>query len=179
MKKKIGVVLSLCVLICAAAAFEVYAAGGKIGFVDLGQIQAKSRWGDMIRQEIKKEKDKLQAQVEPKVQAIKAKGEEFEKKRAVLDEKARNKQQQEIQALQAEAQRLLAQAQSDMSKMQDQLIPPFSAKIREVAQQIARKDNYDLIMDKAVVLATTSDKDDLTSRVISELDRVTPASLPK
>jgi Skp family chaperone for outer membrane proteins len=177
MKKKICLLVSLCVLISAAAAFGA-SAGGKIGFVDLQAIQAKSRWGDMIRQEVKKYRDKTQAEVEPKLKAIKDKGDEFEKKRAVLDEKARSKQQQELQTMQQEAQKLLQDAQGQMSKMQDQLIPPFSQKIREIASQIAHKDSYDLIVDKAVVLASGSDKDDLTTRVISELDKVTPATLP-
>jgi outer membrane protein len=177
MKKQIGVLVSLFVLISAAAAFGASAGAGKIGFVDLQAVQAKSRWGDMIRQEVKRYKDKTQAEVEPKLKAIKDKGEEFEKKRAVLDEKARNKQQQELQTMQQEAQRLIQEAQAQMNRMQDQFIPPFSQKLREVTQQIARKDSYDVVMDKAVVLFGT-DKDDLTSRVISELDRVTPASLP-
>ena len=176
MKKQISVLVSLFVLCSAAAAFG--AAAGKIGFVDLQSIQGKSRWGDMIRQEVKRYKDKTQAEVEPKLKAIKEKGDEFEKKRAVLDEKARSKQQQELQTMQQEAQKMLQEAQAQMSKMQDQLIPPFTQKLREVTQQIARKDGYDLVLDKAVVLATGSDKDDLTSRVISELDRVTPATLP-
>ncbi len=175
--KKICALVSLCILFSAAAAFG--AGAGKVGFVDLQAIQAKSRWGDMIRQEVKRERDKVQAQVEPKLKAIKEKSDEFEKKRAVLDEKARSKQQQELQSLQQEAQKLLQDAQGEMSKMQDQLIPPFSQKIREVTQQIARKDNYDLILDKAVVLASGSDKDDLTTRVISELDKVTPSTLPR
>ena len=177
MKKQIGVLVSLFVFMSAAAAFGA-PAGGKIGFVDLQAIQGKSRWGDMIRQEVKRYKDKTQAEVEPKLKAIKEKGEEFEKKRAVLDEKARNRQQQELQTMQQEAQRLLQEAQAQMSKMQDQLIPPFTQKLREVAQQIARKDGYEMILDKAVVLASGSDKDDVTSRVISELDKVTPATLP-
>jgi outer membrane protein len=177
MKKQIGVLVSLFVLISAVAASGASAAG-KIGFVDLQAIQGKSRWGDMIRQEVKRYKDKTQAEVEPKLKAIKEKGEEFEKKRAVLDEKARSKQQQELQTMQQEAQKLIQDAQAQMNKMQDQFIPPFTQKLREVTQQIARKDGYDLVLDKAVVLASGSDKEDLTSRVISELDKVTPATLP-
>ena len=82
MKKQIGVLVSLLVLFSAVAAFGASGGAGKIGFVDLQSIQGKSRWGDMIRQEVKRYKDKTQAEVEPKLKAIKEKGDEFEKKRA-------------------------------------------------------------------------------------------------
>jgi dolichol-phosphate mannosyltransferase len=47
-----------------------------------------------------------------------------------------------------------------------------------VFYQILKQEGYDMVMDKAVLLYA-GDKDDLTSRVISELDKVTPSTLPK
>lgn len=132
----------------------------------------------MIRDEIKRETDKAKLTIEPKLQAFKEKREEFEKKRAVLDEKARTKQQEDLGKMQADAQRLIEENQRHMGQLQEQLIPPFRQKIMDVAQQIARKDSYDLVIDKGVLLYA-GDKDDLTSRVISELDKVTPSTLPK
>lgn len=173
--KKILVVLSLLVLANVGVSYG--ASAGKIGCVDVGVVQARSRWGDMLRQEIKRETDKAKAQIEPKINALKEKRDEFEKKRAVLDEKARTKQQQELATLQQDAQRLIEENQKRMGQMQEQFIPPFRQKIMEVAQQVGRKDGYDLIMDKAVLLFV-ADKDDLTTKVISELDKVTPSTLP-
>ena len=173
--KKILVVLSLLVLATVGVSYG--ASAGKIGCVDVGAVHARSRWGDMIRQEIKRETDKMKAQIEPKANAIKEKAAEFEKKKAVLDEKARTKQQQELATMQQDAQRLIEESQKRMGQMQEQLIPPFRQKIMEVAKQVALKDGYDLIMDKAVLLYV-SDKDDLTTKVISELDKVTPSTLP-
>lgn len=173
--KKILVVLSLLVLATVGVSYG--ASAGKIGCVDVGAVNARSRWGEMIRQEIKRETDKIKAQIEPKVNAVKEKAAEFEKKKAVLDEKARNKQQQELATMQQEGQRLFEEGQKRMGQMQEQLIPPFRQKIMEVAKQVALKDGYDLIFEKAILLYV-SDKDDLTTKVISELDKVTPSTLP-
>ncbi len=173
--KKILVVLSLLVLATVGVSYG--APTGKIGCVDLGAVQTRSRWGDMIRQEMKRETDKAKVQLEPKANAFKEKLAEFEKKKAVLDEKARTKQQQELATMQQDAQRLIEENQKRVGQMQEQLIPPFKQKLMEVAKQVALKDGYDLIMDKAVLLHV-ADKDDLTTKVISELDKVTPATLP-
>jgi Skp family chaperone for outer membrane proteins len=173
--KKILVVVSLLVLATVGVSYG--ASTGKIGCVDLSAVQARSRWGDMIRQEMKRETDKAKVQLEPKANAFKEKVAEFEKKKAVLDEKARTKQQQELATMQQDAQRLIEESQKRVGQMQEQLIPPFKQKLMEVAKQVALKDGYDLIVDKAVLLHV-SDKDDLTTKVISELDKVTPSTLP-
>ncbi len=174
--KRILVLVSLAVLVATGISYG--AGAGKVGFVDIGAVQSRSRWGTMIRDEMKKETDKAKIQIEPKLQAFKERREEFEKKRAVLDEKARNKQQEDLGKMQQEAQRLLEENQRHMGQLQEQLVPPFRQKVMDVATQVARKEGYDLVMDKAVLLYA-GDKDDLTNRVISELDKVTPSTLPK
>ena len=174
--KKILVLVSLAVLVVTGVSYG--AGSGKVGFVDIGAVQSRSRWGTMIRDEIKRETDKAKTTIEPKLQAFKEKREEFEKKRAVLDEKARTKQADDLGRMQQEAQRLIEENQRHMAQMQEQFVPPFRQKVMDVASQVARKEGYDMVMDKAVLLYA-GDKDDLTSRVISELDRVTPSTLPK
>jgi outer membrane protein len=174
--KKILVLVSLAVLVVTGISYG--AGSGKVGFVDIGAVQSRSRWGTMIRDEIKRETDKAKTQIEPKLQAFKEKREEFEKKRAVLDEKARAKQADDLGKMQQEAQRLIEENQRHMGQMQEQFVPPFRQKVMDVASQVARKEGYDMVMDKAVLLYA-GDKDDLTSRVISELDKVTPSTLPK
>jgi outer membrane protein len=153
-----------------------WAAAPKIGFVDVRAVQAKSRWGDQVKQELKRQKDKLQADIEQKSKGYKEKRDEFEKKKAVLDEKARTKQQQELQTMQQELEKMLMESQGQMTRLQEQLIPPLNDKIAEIARQIGSKDSYDIILDKSAIIYS-SGKDDLTSKVISELDKVTPATL--
>jgi outer membrane protein len=175
MKTKISLFVAICVL---GLSFSAYGAGvGKIGVVDVRAVQAKSRWGEMIKQELKRSKDKLQADLEQKTKAFKEKRDEFDKKKAVLDDKAKTKQAQELQAMQQEGEKLLMESQSHMSRMQEQLIPPMNEKILEIARQIGKKDGYDFILDRSAVLFS-NDKDDLTSKIVSELDKATPASLP-
>jgi outer membrane protein len=175
MKTKISLFVAICLL---ALSFSTYAAAaGKIGVVDVRVVQSKSRWGEMIKQELKRQKDKLQADFEQKTKTFKEKAEEFEKKKAVLDEKSKTRQAQELTTMRQEGEKLAMESQSQMSRMQEQLIPPMNEKILEIARQIGKKDSYDLVLDKSAVLFS-SDKDDLTSKVISELDRATPASLP-
>ena len=132
----------------------------------------------MIKQELKRQKDKMQADLETKDQNLQRKTRRFSrKKKSVLDEKARTKQAQELGSLQQEAEKLLMESQAQMTRLQEQLIPPMNEKILDVAKQIGRKDGFDYILDKSAVLFS-SDKDDLTTKVIADLDKVTPSTLP-
>lgn len=175
MKTKISLFVSIFVLATTLSAFA--ASGGKVGIVDVRAVQSKSRWGEMIKQELQRQKSKFQADLEQKTKAFKDKRDEFEKKKAVLDEKTRAKQTQELVGLQQEGEKLLMESQTQMTRSQEQLIPPMNEKILDIARQIGRKDGFDYVLDKSAVLYS-ADKDDLTTKVISELDKVTPSTLP-
>jgi outer membrane protein len=176
MKTYIRLVFALSIVTLVLSSQFCWAAGTKFGYFDVRAVQSKSKWGEMVKQELKNQKDKLQVEIEQKTKAFKEKRDEFDKKKAVLDEKARNKQTQELQTMQQEAEKLIMESQSQLNQLQEKLIPPLNDKILEVVKQIGKKDNYDYIFDKAAV-GYASEKDDITSRVITELDKVTPASI--
>jgi outer membrane protein len=175
MKRK-GFCVALFLMLTLAFCFQPVwsASAAKIGYFDIREVQSKSKWGEQIKQELTRVKDKYQGDVDAKLKAFKDKRDDFEKKKAVLDEKARTKQTQELQTLQQEAERLLRESQGEMGRQQERLIPPMNDKILEIVRSIGQKDGYDYILEKAAIAFATP-KDDLTSRIISELNRVTPA----
>jgi outer membrane protein len=178
MKMKIVFLISLSFLVSVLCVPISWAAApSKVGVFDSVKAVTKSKWGEQVTQELKRQGEKLQAVPEQKIKAFKDKRDEFEKKKSMLDEKARNKQTQELETMQMEAEKTMRDSQAEFSRLQEQLIVPMRNKIAEVVKEIGRKDGYDLILERAAVMHNSDKVDDLTDRVVRELDKVTPASV--
>ena len=147
----------------------------KIGYVDVAEILRNSKWASEIQMAAKKQQEDLRKQLSEINRRYKEVQERFEKKRAVLSAKARMKQVEELQMLEQEGNELLRRSRSKYTQLQQELMPPLIAKLKEIVRQIAEKDHYDCVMDKAVLIGTSS-KEDLTSRVLTELNNVTPSN---
>jgi outer membrane protein len=148
----------------------------KIGYVDVAEILRNSKWGSQIQMAAKKQQEDLRNQLSEINRRYKEVQERFEKKRSVLSAKARMKQVEELQMLEQEGNELLRRSRSKYAQLQQEFMPPLIAKLKEIVRQIAEKDRYDYVMDKAVLIGTSS-KEDLTSRVLTELNSVTPSNL--
>jgi outer membrane protein len=178
MRSKILFVVSLAFLATVLCVpFSWAASPSKMGFFDSLRVATKSKWGEQVAQELKKQGEKLQGDLEQKSKAFKDKRDEFEKKKSMLDEKAKNKQMQDLQSMQMEAEKIMRDSQTEYNRLQEQLFVPMRNKIAEVVKEIGKKDGYDLILEKAAIVYNSDKVDDLTDRVIRELDKVTPATV--
>jgi outer membrane protein len=134
-----------------------------------------SKWGKQSNDEFKVSGEKIKQEVDGKARAFKTAREEFEKKREVMDEKARNKRQKELQDMQSEGEKLIMESNAKLSKLSQELSAPLVEKIIEIVKRIGKDDKYDYIFERdkgGIVYA--NEKEDLTDRIISELDKVTP-----
>ena len=178
MKSKIVFLISLSFLVSVLCVpFSWAAAPSKVGFFDSLKVATTSKWGEQVAQELKRQGEKLQGDLEHKSKAFKEKRDEYEKKKSMLDEKAKNKQMQELQTMQMEAEKTMRESQTEYNRLQEQLFVPMRNKIAEVVKEIGRKDSYDLILEKAAIVYNSDKVEDLTDRVVRELDKVTPASV--
>lgn len=174
MKKCFRLVL-LAVLIIGVSA-PAFAAGGslKIGYVDANAVAIQSQWGKKLAEDIKKESDRMAAELDEKGKVVKSAFDEFDKHKDVMDTKARDKKQKELQEMYTEAQKQASESSAKLNQMRSQMTKPLFEKILEIARKIGRDDKYDFILDKNAVLFSASDKDDLTKRLVTDVDKESP-----
>jgi len=166
-----------CVLVAAGItmAFSVnaVAAGGslKIGFFDLQAAIMQSDTGKKFNEEMKKEEANLSSAVEQKGRAFVTAKDEYEKKKDGMDVKARTNKEKELSEMYAELQKIRSESSSKLNEEASAARAPILKKVREVANKIGKEGNYDFIIEKGVLYFTGNDKDDLTKRIASELDK--------
>jgi Skp family chaperone for outer membrane proteins len=151
------------------------AAGGtlKIGYVDVTGAATQSQWGKKVTEDLKKEQERLGSAVEQKKQAFVAARDDYEKKKDAMDEKARARKQKELQDMYAELEKLATESSTKWNDQAKAVREPIFKKIMEIANKIAKDDKYDFIIEKSALLVG-NDKDDITLRVVSELDKSAP-----
>jgi len=141
----------------------------KIGVVDAVGALQQSQWGRQASEELKKVAEKMDADLDQKQKAFGGAREEFDKKKDVLDAKNKSKKEQELRDMQQEGQKFLMESKGKLNDLQAAL----AKKVHDVVEKIGRDDKYDFIFEKTS-LAYSSDKDDITKRVATELDKLPP-----
>lgn len=159
--------VGMCIGLSAASAWS--AASPKIGFFDPIAVLQMSQWGRQASEEFKKQAEKIDADLQTKEKSFAGAKDEYDKKRDVLDQKARAKKEQELKDMQQEGQKFLMESKGKLNDFQAAL----AKKIREVVEKVAKEEKYDFILEKSALVYAT-DKDDITKRVATELDKLPP-----
>lgn len=174
--KKLGVVLAA---VCFSFTFATmsWAAGGslKVGYFDIQKVLSQSKWGKQSNDEFKLQGESVKAEVEGKSKAYRTAKDEFEKKKDVLDQKSKEKKLKELADMQQEGEKLLMESNSKLQKLSNDLSAPLVEKILDIVKKIGRDEKYDFIFEQEKAgLVFATDKEDLTKKVINDLDKVTP-----
>ena len=169
MKKLFGCVLvaaSIMLIFCVHA----IAAGGKIGYVDVFGAAGQSKWGKKISEDLKKQEDALRGGLEQKNTAFVTARDDYLKKKDVMDAKARDRKETELKGMIEELQKLSTDSSTKLNEQKKVETDPLFKKIYEIVNRIAKDEKYDFILEKSA-LVFFNEKEDLTSRVVSELDK--------
>lgn len=165
---KVGLFVCACFLLFSATALCA-ANTPKIAYFDpIGVLQI-SQWGKQASEEFKKQAEKADAELQQKEKAYAGAKEEYDKKKDVLDAKAKSKKEQELKDMQQEGQKMLMESRGKLNEFQAAL----GKKIREVVEKIAKEEKYDFVFEKSA-LVYANEKDDITRKVASELDKLPP-----
>ena len=169
MKHVGSMLVTVSAIILFSAASSAVAASPKIGVVDAVGALQQSQWGRQATEEMKKEAEKLDAELDQKQKAFAGKREEFEKKQSVLDAKSKTQKEQELRDMQQEGQKFLMDSKGKLNELQAIL----AKKVHEVVEKVARDEKYDFVFEKTSLVYSSS-KDDITKRVATELDKLPP-----
>ena len=169
--------MSACIVLFVSLflASSVLAASPKIGYFSLQTVLSKSKWGQQVEAQLKGQQQKLKGEVDRKVNEFKGLKEEYDKKKAVLDEGARTKKAKELVEKQQEAEKTLMESNASINKLRNDLARPLLDKLKEIVEKLGKDDKYDYILEvQESGIAYASSNDDITDKVIKELDKVTP-----
>jgi outer membrane protein len=146
------------------------ASSQKVGFLDVSKVISQSRWGKQISDNLKGDQQRLTSAVQQKKDEFTSARDSYMKKRDIMDAKARARKEQQLEQQAAELQKLLSDSQTKWTQEKRQAMEPLFKKMYEVANKVAKSENYDLIVDRSALIVADP-KNDITSKVVSELDR--------
>jgi outer membrane protein len=162
-----AVVIVVALMFCVNA----IAAGPKIGCFDLQAAISNSEDGKKLLDQLKAEEERLGGVLQQKASDFMKVKDEYEKKKDSMDEKTRNRKEKELTDMYSELQKLRNESQAKFNEEKSQGMQPMLKKVRDIANKVGREDKFDYIFEKNAIYYLGNEKEDLTKRITSELDK--------
>lgn len=130
-----------------------------VGTINMSKILTSVSEGKQIREKLKKEFDKKQAELKKEEDRIRKTQEEYKKQTLVMNDKAREKKERSIQEDILKLQQTSLAYQKEMQEMEQNLKRPLIEKIQTVVDDVSKSADVDLtfeISTAPVVYAKTT-----------------------
>ncbi|MEM9488487.1 MAG: OmpH family outer membrane protein [Myxococcota bacterium] len=124
----------------------------KIGVIDFDKILTETAAGKRASQQFEKELKTKQQQLDKKQQDLQKYAVELEKQASVLKPDVVRKRQQELQKRYVELQQTYVTLERELAERRTRLITEIVKKARPIITDIAKKEGYDMIVDRSVVV---------------------------
>ncbi len=165
--KPIRVLLILIIFFVGHLAFAADVA--KIGVIDLQKILEISASGKAIQNQLKKEKDKMEADLKKKGAEIENIRKRLERESMVMGKEKREEKERESRIKINDFKSLQKKYRVNLQKLEGKLMTQLKGDIDEVVGEMGKKEGYLLIVNKlGVVYAPNSI--DITDKVIGKLN---------
>ncbi len=140
-------------------------ADGKIAVVDFQHAVMATEDGLRAQATLKKNFDRKQQDLDAKQNELRREQEDIEKQSRVLSREALQKRMEDWQRRMLQLQNVFVDYQKELQKKQNELVAPIMNKMHGVIARLAKKNGYELVIDKQATPYTRADLD-LTERVI-------------
>ena len=137
----------------------------RIAVVDFQHAVIATEDGMRAQETLRKRFDKRQQELDAKQAELARINDEIEKQARVLSREAVQRRVEDWQKQMVKLQTVYLEYQKELQKMQGELMGPIIQKMREVITRLAKKNGYELIVDKQAALYARNDLD-LTDMVI-------------
>jgi outer membrane protein len=141
----------------------------KIGVIDLQKILETSTAGKSIQAELKKEKDKMEADLQKKGSEIENIRKRLERESMVMGKEMREEKERESRIKINDFKSLQKKYRSDLQKLEASLMNQLKIDIDEIVQEMGKKEGYLLIINKFGVIYSPNSID-ITDKVIGKLN---------
>jgi outer membrane protein len=158
-------------LITVMLAVSSYAADAKIGIFNFDEVMSDSKMGKSAKAKLEKKHKGLKSVLERKKDELEKMDAKLEKDRMVMGKEKYAAKKYEIQKKAIDFRELERKSTDEMRKLRQELIAEINKEVVEIINQIGRKENYTIIVEKNISGAAYFNKQiDLTSRVVKALN---------
>lgn len=156
----------------AAPAAAGASTAGKIGYIDVQRVLARSAAGVAAREQLEKERAGIQKDMDARRQELEKLRDEIEKKGPLMTAEARREKQEQFERKRRDAARAADDFQKELEKKEATLLQKVLQDVGGVIEKVGKEKNYYMIVEKrnAGVLYAATDAD-LTDEVIRAYDR--------
>lgn len=157
---------------------SAFAQQQKIAFVNSEKILAELPEAQQIRKELESKVKQYQDSLEQMGREFQEQYDNYQKKQALLDPKAKADLEKSLQEMQLRIREFQYQKfdtrEGEISQLRERLFAPLQEKVLNVIAQVAREDGFVYVLDKmenATIVLYADPKYDLTFKVIDRLKR--------
>ena len=141
----------------------------KIGVVDLQKILETSNSGKAAQNELKVQRDKMQADMKQRGNEIQEIESRMQREAMVMSKETREEKEREHRIKVSDFQALQRKYQSELQEIERKLMGKLQTEITSLVSDIAKKDGYLLVISNIGVIYSLPSTD-LTERLIQELN---------
>jgi len=141
----------------------------KIGVINLQKILETSSAGKSIQDELKKEKEKMESDLQKKGTEIEKIRKRLERESMVMGKEMREEKERESRIKINDFKSLQKKYRSKLQKLEGKLMDRLKTDINDIVQEIGKKGGYLLIVNKFGVIYSP-DAIDITDTVIRKLN---------
>jgi outer membrane protein len=163
----------------APALWAQTAAPGRIGFVDIQRVLARSVAGVAAREQLEKEKATMQKQVDAQRTELEKMRDELEKKGQLLSADARREKQEALERKVRDARRLVDDLQGTLQKKEEAMLSKVLQDVSGLIQKLGKEKGYAMVLERqrSSVLYASAEAD-LTEDIIRAYDEETKKANP-
>ncbi|AOU98364.1 hypothetical protein BI364_10685 [Acidihalobacter yilgarnensis] len=166
-RKSLLALFAISALLLLSPASE--AASGKIGFVNVAEIMAKSPQAEAARAELQKEFQPREKKLGELRDGIQKEEADLKRNASAMSSERKKQAEIDLQKKENDFNRELASFREDFGTKRNQVLQALQKKISEVILHVAKAGNYDMILSDGVVYV--SDKINLTDKVLADLKK--------
>ena len=166
---KVIFMTGLAVLLLLAGGPAFSADPVKIGVVDLQKILETSNSGKAAQNELKVQRDKMQADMKQRGNEIQEIESRMQREAMVMSKETREEKEREHRIKVSDFQALQRKYQSDLQEVERKLMGQLQNEITNLVSDIAKKDGYLLVISNIGVIYSLPSTD-ITERLIQELN---------
>ena len=120
----------------------------RIAVVDMQKALQMVDAGKKAKAQLEKEYNSKKTEIQKEEASIKKMSEDFQKQSLVMNEEARTKKQTELQNRIIKFQQSVQQSQDEIQGKERTLMQPIIMKLRTMVGDVAKKKNYNLVLEK-------------------------------
>ena len=145
--------------------------GGRVGYVDLQRILARSQAGIQAREQLEKEKVGMQKQLDGHKVELDKLRDEIEKKGQLLSADARRDKQDQLERKLRDAQRLAGDLEKELQKKEQNMGAKILRELEGVFTKVGKERGYALILERRQAgVVYGAPEADVTEDVIKAFD---------